>query len=242
MMTESYKTARPRVQEHLMSSPSELAERSSAIAGGVLRRALLVKERASLVVSGGRTAGVVLPALAENALDWHRVIVSLADDRWVPPEDEQSNEKLARALLLRSGAANAEMLSMYVPGKTVEEACSQHEHDFPPAARAFDVVLLGMGEDGHFASVFPSTASEIIHGTDSRCFVPGRAPKPPFERISVAPRALLEARCIILAIQGEDKRAVYRRALLEGSYTDLPVRSLVHRRSDAELHVVWSPW
>lgn len=225
-----------------MSCPSELAERTSALAAAVLRRALLVKERASLVVSGGRTAGVVLSALGESALDWHRVIVSLADDRWVPPESDESNEKLARNLLLRGPAQKAEMLSMFVPGKSVEEACELHELNFPRAARAFDVVLLGMGEDGHFASIFPSTPGEIIQGSDPRSFVPGKAPKPPIERISVSPRALLESRCIILVIQGEDKRAVYRRALLEGSYSDLPVRALMHRRTDAELHVVWSPW
>ncbi len=225
-----------------MSCPSELAERTSSIASSVLRRALLVKERASLVVSGGRTAGLVLSALSESELDWHRVIVSLADDRWVAPDSDDSNEKLVRAHLIKGPASQAQLLSMFVPGASVQEACTKHDRDFPKAARAFDVVLLGMGEDGHFASIFPSTPSEILHGSDSRSFVPGKAPKPPLDRISVAPRALLESRCIILVIQGEDKRAVYRRALLEGSYSDLPVRALMHRRTDAELHVVWSPW
>lgn len=235
-------TSRPRVTEHFMLSPTDLALKVADLTQQSLAAGLSARGHASLVVSGGRTSKRFLPALAQKPLAWERVTVSLADDRFVPPDSPDSNQRLVRECLLQGAAARADLLPLYLPDLTVEEACQVHELSFPASARPFDVVLLGMGEDGHVASIFPSTPSGVIRAERPELFVPGTAPVPPRERISMSPRLLLQSRRIILVFQGEEKRVLFRRALLEGPASTLPVAALIQKESQAELHAVWSPW
>ncbi|MGD9265450.1 MAG: 6-phosphogluconolactonase, partial [Lysobacterales bacterium] len=113
---------------------------------------------ASLVVSGGSTPGPCFAQLSAKPLDWSRVTVVPSDERWVPAEDPASNEGLIRRQLLRDKAAPAQLLPFFRDGIDAAQAPGLIEEDLKAVPRPFSATLLGMGEDGHFASLFPDFA------------------------------------------------------------------------------------
>src|SRR5579863_5223186 len=107
-----------------------------------------------LMVTGGRGPGPVYDRLAAVDLDWSRVALTLSDDRFVPPSSPDSNERLVRERLLQGHAAAARFVPLKDAGPTPHDDAVRAE----PAIRSllpFDVSLLGMGDDGHIASLFP---------------------------------------------------------------------------------------
>ena len=110
---------------------------------------------ATLVVSGGSTPGPCFDYLSNEDLDWQRVTVIPSDERWVPADHPDSNERLVRSRLIKGNADAAGFLSFYRQGLTAEQAPGQIEKDLGALAQTFSAALLGMGEDGHFASLFP---------------------------------------------------------------------------------------
>src|SRR5690606_38901812 len=118
----------------------------------VLARDLQNKPRARLLLSGGSTPRPVYEALSKAPLEWDRVDVALVDERWLLPDDPDSNSRLVRESLLRNNAARARFESITRPGRSIEEAVNAANlHAKAPPG----VVVLGMGEDGHTASLFP---------------------------------------------------------------------------------------
>src|SRR5690606_19946466 len=118
-----------------------------------LGRSLESESRTRLLLSGGRTPGPVYAALARAPLDWDRVDVALVDERWLLPDDPDSNARLVRESLLADRAAAARFESITCPGRSIEEAVSiANMHAAHPAG----IVVLGMGDDGHVGSLFPN--------------------------------------------------------------------------------------
>lgn len=213
-----------------------LADRVAAI----LRHAIGQRGRASLVVSGGRSPLPFLRALGQRKLDWSRVTVTLADERWVPPDHPDSNAGLVKSSLLEGEAAVATFIPLYGGESTPEAglaACEARLRDVP---RPFDVVVLGMGEDGHFASLFPG-----IEGLDQLLANSGPAlaatvpPGAPHARMTLGTSALLAARKVILQISGPAKRAVIEQAA-GGEGGRLPVATLL-RQTSTPIYVFFSP-
>ena len=120
---------------------------------------------ASLVVSGGTTPALCFEELAETALDWQRVHVLLSDERWVPSDDEASNERLVRETLLQKFAAPARLLPVYSTSTSIEQRCDDIDKEIRVKPFPFACALLGMGDDGHFASLFPD-ADNLAEGLD----------------------------------------------------------------------------
>ena len=205
-----------------------------------LNRRLDAQREATMVVSGGTTPVDCFAMLAGMPLDWARVHVVPSDERWVPPDHVDSNEGLLRTTLL-SGAANAaSLLPLYAPDVGIEERCEALDEDLLRIPFPFAVSLLGMGGDGHFASLFPD-AENLEDGleTDSqRLCLPVRTAASEHERISLTLAALSRSDEILLLLFGDSKRAVYEAT--KQADNGLPVSRLL-RQKRAPVNVYWAP-
>ena len=207
-----------------------------------LDEAIAARATASLVVSGGRTPVRLFAQLAEETLDWAQVWVTLADERWVDVTSEASNERLVREKLLTGHASAAHFVGLKNPAATPEAGADWATRALTRVPHPYDVVLLGMGEDGHTASLFPGSLA-LARALD-RALAPAciavNALTAPHARISLNLAALLDARRIILHIEGESKWQVYQRARAAGSEAELPVRAVLHQK-EVPVDVFWSP-
>lgn len=208
----------------------------------LLRAGIRERGQASLVVSGGSTPVPFFAALSELALDWKQVTITLADERWVDPADADSNERLVRLHLLQNRAAAAHFVGLKTGAPTAvqgEEECGNHLALLP---RPFDVLILGMGNDGHTASLFPqaSRLDEALAMDSGKLCMGITPPVAPHERITLTLPALLESRQIILHLVGPGKRAVYEKALADGPVAEMPIRAVLGQAT-TPVTVFWAP-
>lgn len=206
-----------------------LAEAASHAVSGRLAEALRLQGRASLVATGGRSPGPVYDRLADADVDWNRVIVTLSDERCVDPGDPASNQRLVRERLLQRGGRRAHFLPLWPAPDPAALA----------ALLPFDAVMLGMGEDGHVASLIPGDPGleDALTTADLTRQAPAGLGKPPVARITLTLHALADARAIFLLIAGETKRGVVQRAL---GGEDLPVGRLLSQ-ARAPVRIFWTP-
>ncbi len=207
-----------------------------------LQQSLEAGRGASLAVPGGRTPVGLFELLSQAAIAWQRVGITLTDERWVDPASEGSNEHLVRTHLLRGAAAAASLVSLWNGAPDARLGAEASWTGIGSLPRPFDFVLLGMGDDGHFASLFPGSPGldAALDPQRSPGCVAMRAPVAPAERLSLTLSALLDARQIALLIVGEAKRAVLQRARQDGPVSELPVRALL-RQQRAPVTVYWAP-
>ncbi|MHB8789451.1 MAG: 6-phosphogluconolactonase [Desulfobulbaceae bacterium] len=224
------------------ADPEELAAALAATVADSLRQGLATRQQASLVVSGGTTPGPFFLRLRQMDLAWERVVITLADERWVDPAHEASNERLVRSLLLRDKAGRADFVPLKnraVSARDGEEECCRALATIP---RPFDVMVLGMGMDGHTASLLPGAngleqALDPDFGQDCRAVTPDQALH---ERITLTLPALLQARHIFLHCTGREKKEVLRQAMAPGPVAAMPVRAIL-RQHYTPVHIYWSP-
>lgn len=163
----------------------------------------------TLAVSGGRSPVALFQQLARTDIDWPNVYVQLVDERYVPPDHPDSNEGLVRHHLLGGRAAHAHFLGLYRAGASIDQAVAAANDEFRP----IDLAILGMGNDGHTASLFPGArqlddalaphAAHYLHVTP---------PQAPHERITLSLAALRTCGHLILYITGPEKRGILREA------------------------------
>jgi 6-phosphogluconolactonase len=218
-----------------------LAEAAAGAVVSALEAGLRRGDGAGLAATGGRSPGAVYDLMALAPLDWSRVRVTLTDERWVDPSSPDSNERLARERLLVHRAADA----LFHPLRDREpnpEAAAAHAsallHAWPP----FDAVMLGMGEDGHVASLFPGSPA-LARGLDPAapaCIaVPAGEGRPPSqERLSLTIRPLTAAGLVVILTSGAAKRAVLEQALAGGDPNELPVRAVL--QSARSVRILWT--
>lgn len=198
------------------------------------------RTQTALIVSGGSTPGPCFEHLSTEPMDWSRVTVVPSDERWVPASHPDSNEKLVRSRLLRGQAKLGAFLPFYRDGLEAEQAPNVIEQDLDELGRPFGVCLLGMGQDGHFASLFPDFTGldKALDPEGERQCIVVKTVGSPHLRISLTLSALLDSRQIILLIFGNEKRAVFEAARQGGS--EYPIESLL-RHSRTPITVVWAP-
>ncbi len=224
------------------ADPDALARALATLVSSALQRALDARGRASLVVSGGTSPRKFFEALRREPLDWRQVCIGLADERWVDASDPGSNEHFVRESLLREHAAAARFLGLKNGAPTPDIGAVSAWETFARVPRPFDVVVLGMGDDGHTASLFPHSpnlASALNPAAAAAC-VGMWAPVAPQPRITLNVSALLDARRIVFLLSGDSKLRTYMAASAEGSIEDMPVRAFL-RQTRTPVEVMWAP-
>lgn len=218
-------------------SSDQLAQTLALRIATELKRAIAERGRAVLAVSGGRSPIALFQSLSRIALDWSQVTVTLVDDRCVPCTHEASNALLVRTHLLQGEAARAQLLALVPqaqaplpPLQTLRDAADQALHDLGPA----DVMVLGMGSDGHTASLFPG-ATELAAALDERnprtCIALTPNPLPPeapYPRLTQTLTHILSSRQLMLSVAGADKLATLERALQHRTEA-LPISFILHQ-------------
>jgi len=196
-----------------------------------IRDAVARRGRAAVALSGGMTPKAALKRLAQEALPWPQVTITLVDDRWVPPELPRSNHGMLNETLLNVAKA-ARFVPLFTGDADPYVAASKAEANLSVVPRPFDLVLLGMGGDGHTASLFPGgdMLAQALDMESGRRVMAMTAPGAPEPRITLTLPAILESRRILLMFAGKDKKAAYDRALADGPVEEMPVRAVLRQR------------
>ncbi len=189
----------------------------------VLNLAIAEKGKAVLAVSGGRTPAMVFQHLRQAALDWEKVSITLTDERWVPAGHPESNENLVRTHLLQENAAVAKFVPLYGGEATPMAGQAACEARLSALSLPIDAVYLGMGPDGHFASLFPG--DQAINVTEGNCIGVAETTER-LARMSLTAPAILNARQVFLLFNGPEKHRKYQEAQTSGDAKNLPLRLL----------------
>ncbi len=199
------------------------------------------RRKASLALAGGTTPGPLYEALSNAPLAWEKVTITLTDERWVSPQDPASNEYLIRDLLLKRRAAAA----TFVPFKTNHARASggaaTTEKRIAPIM-PFDICLIGMGPDGHIASLIPGAEGydAAVDPAGARkvagIHAANAAGSP--ERMTLTIPGLLTSRRIVLLIMGQDKLNVYNEAKAGEGVS--PLKHVLAQKK-TPVHAFWAP-
>ncbi len=202
----------------------------------LLAKAIAVRGHAYLAISGGKTPIPLFKLLAKKVLDWEKVTIILVDERCVPVGHPDRNERMVREFLLQNEAKRAHFLSL-----------DDTENDWSVLQKqvaslpVFDVVILGMGEDGHTASLFPCSpqlatglaedAEAILHVTPKTA---------PHERISMSKKRLLYSDIIFIHVVGAKKQAILSKALVQPDPMQMPISAFLNNEQE-NVHVMYAP-
>lgn len=212
---------------------------------GCIAADLRERDAATLLLSGGSSPVPVYQRLATADLDWDKVRVALVDERWVEPDHEASNERLLRQHLLQHRAARSALTAMKTADSTPQAGEEECNACYATLLMPYTVCVLGMGSDGHAASLFPH-ASGLPAALQSQqlCAAINATPSPAtgdhVQRMTMTPWAILQAKTVMLLITGEDKWQVYQRAKAPGAVAEMPVRAFLQQQT-VDIHVYWAP-
>lgn len=228
------------MQENFDTREAAAAAAADIIQDSIARRLAAVDE-ATIVLSGGSSPLGVFAELKKLDLPWERLHVTLSDERWVATDHEDSNERmLYDALLGHTGARDATFLPLFDASSDIETRSTALSEQLRMLPFPFACALLGMGEDGHFASLFPD-AENLESGLDTEnpeLVIPIRTAASPHPRISLTLSALSRSDTIVLLIFGEQKLEVLNTAVeVPERY---PVGTLL-RQKRAPVRVLWAP-
>ena len=219
-----------------------LFDAAAAILAEALARGVAARGRASAILTGGATPAPVYDRLARVDLDWLRIALTLSDERWVAPDSPDSNEGLVRRRLLVGRAAQAVFIGLRSAAPDPQSAALA-AGVMVGGLLPTDAVLLGMGEDGHVASLFPGDPilAAALDPDDTRLAVAvpmsGLAPLVP--RISLTLAALLRTRQVLLLVTGEAKASILARIAGNPAYD--PPAAAVLRQTRTPVRVLWAP-
>jgi 6-phosphogluconolactonase len=224
-------------------TPAEMAEQVSGDIGFVIERAVEAHGGARIALPGGKTPDPIFKAMLKaKGVDWAKVTILPTDDRLVPPSDPLSNYgKLAKLFGARGATvvplAGEELKDPQAAGRAADARLA--ELHWP-----LDLVCLGMGADGHAASIFPGPDFDrAVSGPKERRAVGVRPDPMPaeaaVERVTLTAAALSSARTVMIVISGAEKRQTLERAIKEGPLSSLPIGRLV-ASIDAPIDIFWS--
>ncbi|EPC01181.1 6-phosphogluconolactonase [Litchfieldella anticariensis FP35 = DSM 16096] len=219
------------------ASRERLARQLAEAVAEALRVDLTHQERALLVVSGGSTPVPFFHALAAIELPWERIDVTLADERWVAETADDSNARLIREHLLSGAAKAANFVPLTTADATPEQGVDTVATRVEQLAWPASVVVLGMGGDGHTASLFPDSRELGLALSTDESVVAVRTPSQPQARITLSASRLHQTRRHMLHLNGEDKRAVLATAMAGDDVRELPIRAFLA----CPLAIYWAP-
>ncbi len=237
-----------KVVEHFYPDQASLVDALTDYCQATLTDACAVNDNsASFMVSGGSTPAALYKRLATLPLPWQHIKVALVDERWVDKSSSSSNTAFAANTLLQDKASAAQFVEIKTAAATPSEGLAEASANYQQLSQPFDLTILGMGGDGHTASLFPYSqgleqALSLDHQqnlaaiTATRSEVTGDN----LERITLSLHGLLQSKQLILLITGEAKLAVYREALTIADQHKMPV-SAVLQQNQVPVHVFWAP-
>lgn len=229
----------PDAVSSLLRAHASRPDASRALADEVfetLTEALAATGRAALVVSGGTSPIEFFHALRRLPLAWERITIIPSDERVVPLDHPDRNEAMIRRELLQ-GPASAAALRSLLPPSGATDSLAEIAEALPAT---FDAVVLGIGTDGHTASLFPDSPELDTALRSAEALALLNVPSQEMQRVSLTPAALLDSRRIDLLFFGEEKRAVFEAAVAEGPIADLPLRCVLQQNA-VPVQAFWAP-
>ena len=223
-------------------SPEEMAEAVAGDVGFIVESAVDARGEALLALPGGSTPKPIYARLAAASLPWKRVTIIPGDERLVPMQDGLSNVRMLAEAFLKSGARVVPVTGDIADYRLAGNSADARLQDlkWPP-----DLVWLGMGADGHTASIFPGPdLDDALNAPKARRMV-GVMPEPlpkeaPVPRVTLTRAAILSARTLLITISGDDKRAVLEQAIADGQSSRVPIgRVLAEAEQPIDIH--WCP-
>jgi 6-phosphogluconolactonase len=235
------------VTEKLFETRAEMISALQTECETALREAIEDRGEATFMVSGGSTPEPLYKALSNSDLDWESIYVALVDERWVDFEHDKSNEAFTVKHLIQNKASVANLVGMKNSAETAAEGLEDCESAYQQLAQPFDVTILGMGSDGHTASLFPHAqgldaalnpdseqlcAAIIAHQSE----VTGAIT----ERMTLTLAGLLRSKSLILLITGQEKLDVLRAAQAGTDIKEMPIRAVLQQQQ-VPVIVYWAP-
>lgn len=205
-------STRSRLKVHVAKDPEEFRRLGADAIGKKIIAAIHARGRCSIALSGGSTPGPVYEEIGSSEtgamIPWEQLEIYFADERAVPVDHPDSNYRLVRETLLKSHPESmGHAYRMPADAQDRVEAAKRYGRRLPDP---LDVLVLGMGADGHTASLFPGSAA--LDETEARV-VPVTAPKPPPERMTITPAVISRSRSIVMLVTGAEKAPMVGRAL-----------------------------
>ena len=221
------------------NSSESLAVDLSQNINEILVETIKKRGRVSMAVSGGSTPISLFKVLSHLGLDWSKVDLTLVDDRWVSSDHKDSNELLVKSHLIKNKAVNVNFIPLKNDASTAKEGRVSSEEALQSFSLPFDIVILGMGTDGHTASLFPCS-EEINSAMDlnNNDFLVATTPtSAPYERLGMTAKAIMDAKSVFLHLNGSSKLHTLEKAMdLKDAYK-MPIYGFLENGLD----IYWSP-
>lgn len=235
------------VTEHLFENRAAMIAALQAECENALRSAIDERGEATFMVSGGGTPEPLYKALSQVDLDWESVYVALVDERWVDFDHDKSNEAFTVKHLIQNKAAVANLVGMKNSAATAVEGLADCESAYQQLAQPFDITILGMGSDGHTASLFPHAQGlDAALNPDSNALCAAIIAKQSevtgavVERMTLSLAGLLRSKTLVLLITGDEKLAVLRAAQAGTEVKDMPIRAVLQQQR-VPVAIYWAP-
>lgn len=212
-----------------------------------LNHSLDERGEATFMVSGGSSPEPLYKELSNEDLPWESVYVALVDERWVEFEHEKSNEAFVVRTLMQNKAATANLIGMKNSADSATDGLEDCESVYQQLAQPFAVTILGMGSDGHTASLFPHAEGlpdALKPDNESLCAAiyahPSEVTGAITERMTLTLAGLLRSRSLLLLITGEDKLQVLRQAQAGTDVSEMPIRAILQQQQ-VPVTLYWAP-
>lgn len=225
---------------HAFSGREQLAAALADQIADKLTKAIAKRGTALLAVSGGTTPARLFAVLSTTPIAWDKVIVTLVDERFVPASSPRSNAGLVAANLLQNAAKTARFVPLYHEATSIEDAAASDNAALQALPWPLDVVILGMGGDGHTASFFPDADDlpVLLDPSSDRIVLPVHAASAGEPRLTLSLARIIDAGFIALHIEGEDKRTAFDGAVAPGPRK--PIRAVLDA-APKPVEVFWAP-
>lgn len=218
------------------SSKTKLHETLANKVATLLSEGIKENDKAILAVSGGSTPKPFFEKLSKINIDWEKVIVTLVDERWVVNTHNDSNEKLVKDYLLQNFANRATFIPLKNSCLNPFEGQKDCNVTLKDLEKQIDVVILGMGTDGHTASFFPKDEN-LENALTTKEFCAATIPSDaPHQRMTLSLDTILKAKHLFLHLEGETKKEVYNKALEDGAIEQMPIRAIIRDKKPLEVY------